>query len=308
MADQEFVPTVPQAYAPTGEPVQIDHSQAAQLFQQGHIGYKTGTSIPVVSPYGEVGSVPSEQLRDALGAGYKLDTPDLQYQRFAESKYGTGGQAALATGEAALRGATLGLSDVAAKQLGFDTEAMRLRKEVNPFASGAGEFAGILGPALLSGGVSALGEGAAATGVKALVEAAPISLVTQGGRAIEGAVSQIVGSEAKSLAGKIIQTAAPKMAGSAIEGAIFGASNAFSEDALGQHELNAENLIANIGAGAMIGAGIGGGVAGLEITKPYLESALDKAKQGLGTSAKKAVGAFLGVEPQKIDDVRVRVC
>ena len=67
--------------------------------------------------------------------------------------------------ESAASSATFGLSDQAYAALGDDfKEALRERRKRNELAAFGGEVAGIVGPALLSGGSSLLAKGAGVAG------------------------------------------------------------------------------------------------------------------------------------------------
>lgn len=120
----------------------------------------------VISPEGVPGSVPNEQLQEALQAGYKQRQPseqELARETAAE-------QPLAAFGEGVVRGATLGFGEPALKvyeggllegeTLEGAGEKILARKEANPLAAGAGELGGVVGTSLLTGGgASALAGG-----------------------------------------------------------------------------------------------------------------------------------------------------
>ena len=129
--------------------------------------------------------------------------------------------------EAAARGATFGLSDIAEqKLLGVPQEAIRGRKEAfqeeHPIASGAANVAGGAGTLLLTGGLA-------------------------------GPAEALVGGEGL----------AASALGAGAEGAAFGAGSAISDASLGDPNLNAQKVAADIGLGAILGAGLGAGAHGM---------------------------------------------
>lgn len=147
-----------------------------------------------------------------------------------EDKYGSTGQILKTAAEGALRGGTLGLSDLAETRLGIATpEDIQMRKETNPVTSlgsnilGAGALTG------LTGGLAAPLEGAALAGGASKIASAAI--------------------------------------GMGAEGAVFGAGNAISDWSLGDPNLTAGKVLADVGLGAIFGAALG---AGSSKVKTYL--------------------------------------
>jgi hypothetical protein len=111
----------------------------------------------VFSPTGVPGEVPDERAEAAYKAGYKPRQPtaeELAKKQAAE-------QPGLAAVEGLARGATAGFGENLVAQLHHDItgkprlqalKEMKLRKEENPLASGAGEIGGALGVSLATGG------------------------------------------------------------------------------------------------------------------------------------------------------------
>lgn len=177
--------------------------------------------------------------------------PDHEFQS-DDDKYGTIGQQALGALESVGRGATFGLSDVAAKamrsgatKLGINPdiaapapEALAGRMAANPVESTVGQMVG---------GVGALG-------------AAPIGAATEA--ALGGST-------------------AARVAGMGLEGAAFGGGNAVTDYALGDPNLNAQKIISDIGMGAALGGGLGVLSKGAEALIPAATSRLNKAINGL---------------------------
>lgn len=135
-------------------------------------------------------------------------------------------QPVLAGTVGALRGASIGLSDLAARGLGLEEEVRKLQ-EYNPTASMVGEVAGTIGTALV-------GPGAA------------------------------IAKGANILAKPIGSSLARSAAANALEGAAYGLGGTISEQALGSERDVAESLVANVGMGTLLGGGLsmaGHGVA-----------------------------------------------
>lgn len=109
-------------------------------------------------PDGSFVKVDSSESAQAQAMGYEPASPE---QAKASKQTGR------AFAEGTARGLTFGVSDPFLTAFGADRKEVKARKEENPVASGAGEFVGVVAPAMLTGGVSA----AAGGGVKgAIVE------------------------------------------------------------------------------------------------------------------------------------------
>ena len=151
----------------------------------------------------------------------------------------------------AARGLTFGLSDQllqkTAKYTGYTSEELNDIKRYNELESTIGEAAGIVGPSLLTGGTGAAG--AAARGLTTGVRGAEVA-----GKVTQKALAKVLAEQGKnSVASNIVAKTAPKLIGSATEGAIYGAGQLISENALGNADINAENLIASASTGALLG-------------------------------------------------------
>lgn len=134
--------------------------------------------------------------------------------------YGDIPHQALAGAAAAARGFTLGGSDLALTKSGLvEPETLKNLSAANPGTNLLGNLAGAGALTYLTGGA-----------------AAPI----------EGAV-----------ASQGIAPLAARAIGYGAEGAVFGAGNAVSDYALGDPHLNAQKIAADVGLGALFGAGLG---------------------------------------------------
>jgi hypothetical protein len=237
--------------------------------------------VPVARPDGSLTSVKKTNYDAALGQGYRFQTPEEQTKFHAQLKYGDRPLAAGAAG--ALRGATLGLSDVAGPKLGLvEKETLAGLKEQNPGASTLGDVAGTAASLLIPG----LGE-----------VSGPALAAKAGARAVEA-----VGLKgATSLAGKL----AGRAVSGGLEGAIFSGGSQVSEAALGDPDLTAQKIVSHVGLGALLGAGgsIVGGAASDSITKGAggIEQLLHTKAEDF---AAKAIGgiqsSFRGMEKDEV--------
>lgn len=140
-----------------------------------------------------------------------------------------------------LRGATLNLSDPILTKTGLvKPETLKGLEEENPIISGGSEFVG--------------------TGIGILAPTGPVSAVTKAGLGIEAAVAAKLATNAaeRAVVKRIAAKAAAATAAGAAEGAAYGAGNLISEEALGDADFNAQNLLSATGIGAVLGGVIGG--------------------------------------------------
>lgn len=226
--------------------------------------------INVVGPNGWTGTIPREGLEKAILQGYRPETQDESLERAKQAQYGN---SPITAGlEGAARGASFGLSDfVLPSVLGVSSEGLRERKERNATAATVGEVAGMVGPALLSGGASAAGEAGAAAG-----------------RVAEGALAKYAGGGILSRAAARAGTAAVQMG---TEGALYGAGQGISDVALSQDPMSAEAIIGDLGHHILVGGGLGAVAgAGTSIAGTALGAAASKASKVIGRAASRMQG------------------
>jgi hypothetical protein len=186
--------------------------------------------------------------------------------------------------------ATFGLSDQAlVKAFGPEmAEALKQRKRLNAKSRVLGDITGIAAPMLFSGGSSLLAKGAQLGG-------AGVVTAAKGAAALERlsakGLQKIVGDKIKKkIAKDVLIKGVSKGAGSAVEGALYGTGQLVSENALGNKEFNAENVLAagKEGAlwGGLIGAGFGAAPSlfrgAVEVTVPRI-----KGSKVVGWASKK---------------------
>lgn len=185
--------------------------------------------VNLVNPSGDLVGVPQEHVAGAMDAGYRQPTD----QDVSQYKYGGAGQQALAGLEAAGRGATFGLSSGLETGLGLTTkEAIRGREEANPITAGIGTAAGTIGSAFVPGLEGSILGHVGEMGAKALIPEATTTLAKVGTEAARGA----------------------------IEGALMSSGDEVGKALVTDQPTQAQSVIANVGLGALLGGGIGGGL------------------------------------------------
>ena len=213
-----------------------------------------GIIIPVTLPDGSAGELDSSELPQALQLGVKYRTAE-EDKRVAEQEIAAIRKEAIdkpltAFTLGALRGGTLGISDVAIRAIGGKDTADLVRKvaEESPAASLTGEIAG---------GIASFVTPAGAAGAISRVAGAPTRLATElGAKAAAG-----IGRGAESLSAT--QKIGRALVAGGVEGAAVGAGQTLSELALADPELTAQKALTNIGMGGLLGAGISGTGRGL---------------------------------------------
>jgi len=220
----------------------------------GEYAFEKGVEVPVTSPDGKRGLIPAEDAAKAFSQGFSFVSPRKIAQEEKEKEFGEGIAAEATAGAlGAARGLTFGLSDQALTRLGaMKPESLKLYRDLNPTSSLLGEIGGTVSPALLSGGSSLLARGAAKT--------LPSIAMKAGVKSGEAVGKKITGKIANKTVSKIVENASKAAAGSAVEGALYGGGQLISEEALGDAEFNAENLIAYTAKGAAIGGITGGAI------------------------------------------------
>lgn len=183
---------------------------------------------------GDVGSIDSSQLEQALSTGYERASPEQVDAYYKEKEFGTAGQQALTALEGAASAATFGGSTAAQVALGLSTpENIAARREVNPVSHMVGQGAGLVGTAFIP-----------SVGAANLMERAGL-----------GAAKAIGLGAAEGLAAKV-GSAAVK---GAVENAIFQAGDEVSK----MFSTNYENPVDAIDTAKIIlGSGVAGGILG----------------------------------------------
>jgi hypothetical protein len=240
------------------------------------------------NPDGELGEVLGQDLKELLDNGYHFETPEEVHNRQIQQKYGD--QLGRTFLESAASSASFGATDWASRLSGVPKEDLAGREEANPVASNLGMVAGFI-PGLFTGGTEAgvlakvVGK-AGAPVAKVSAQAAKVEAKVAAKLAAEATKSGVPQSAIKSMLSKL----AAKGAGGAVEGAYLGGGQLLHETALGKADFNAENLVADVGMGALIGgglsAGIGAAMAGIggtvrkgkQLAEPYIDNLTNKSR------------------------------
>lgn len=243
----------------SGKIEDIEDGGLPDLIGSGKVSVLKGQELEFEDTDGQRRVVPSEQVFDALDAGFKhVPQKQVQHEELVKE---SADQPFLAAGVSGLSGLTLGLSNqILAKSGIVSPEKLKALEEGNPIISTGSEIAGGIAPLFFTGGTGLAAKVAAATpaalveraGIAAAMKAAPLT-------------GKILSKTASKITKDVVDNAVKYGAGSAVEGALYGLGNLINEDALGDAEFNAENALAAMGSNALLGgafgAGAGAGVA-----------------------------------------------
>lgn len=230
------------------------------------------------------------EVEEAFGPEYEAA---LQEELRLREEFGDNTAALRNFAERTAASASLGISDKALVAMGVPKEDLLNRKRMNPKTTLGGEITGVVGPLFLSGGSSALAQGAKISGAGVLASA-------KAGLALENltakGLQKILGDKLKKKAvTNVLSKGISKGAGSALETTLWTTGQLISEDALGEREFNAENFMAAAKEGALWGGitGLGFGVAP-SLIKGGVDVVVPKIKNN----------KIVGFMSQKIDDFK----
>lgn len=245
----------------------VPDTNVSDAILSGNYGFKKGQMIPVISADGNFGEISAEELPNALQQGFQFEGFDTRTKRIEAKEFDRPFQAGLA---GAARGATFGLSDQALTKTGLvEPETLRKLEEYNPTSSIVGEIGGI--------------------GATLPIKLSPAGLAASTGQA----VTRFATKEATSTAAKIAAKAGAAGAGSAVEGAFYGAGHVISDDALQKPEASAEDIIGQIGLSALLGGGLGASFRAAADASPFIyESAKKAAAPMFRYTTDKAIDAY----------------
>jgi hypothetical protein len=294
-------PATQTMYGADGSAVEVPVDQVADAYRSGQLGLRDDQQV-FVQRGGEVVAVSGAEagalFEGARGATTRVATPEA-YARQEEAREYGGVGGTIAAGAAGVgRGLTLGLSDLAARELGYAPELERLER-YNPTASLVGEGLGMLAPLALSGGAAGAAEGASV--------AARVGRAATAVPRVVGGVGEAAGAVGRGLVrglgaaeGGLLARGAETAARFGAEGALYGVGEAVSRAAIHDEELTAEKLVGAAGHGfalgaaggaALVGAGALGRAAlgkGLDVATGLAESAVGRAEAKATQAAKAA--------------------
>lgn len=259
-----------QMYDAGGKPVDMPQADVGRAVASGQYGFAKNQTVHVKDESGRIYELAGAEVPQALQQGYSLaskaETTAAQ-ERKEFSGFAKGAEA-LAAGFG--RGLSFGGTDVLASAIGGEKARRELSKlkEHRPYLSATGEIGGALTPILVSGGAAAPVEGAELGAEGAGLAARTIGAVGAAPRAVarlgtaaSDLASGVVGRGATSFLGRVAQKAIPMAVQGATEMPFYTVGQEISESALGNHELNAEKLIAAAKHGLFLGA-TGGAILG----------------------------------------------
>lgn len=266
-----------------GQTIEVPEDQLEQVVSSGRAAVPN-KEYDVIAPDGESGKIPGPNLAAAISAGFKLKTESMKKQEELEKEYGDSPVTAFGLGAA--RQATFGASDYLATKV-YGEEGVKAIKELNPVSSNLGEFTGVVGPAILSGGTTTAAKAASYL---------PATLLIKGAEKAGVAVAK---RAALNVPSKIAQSAIQYGVEGAIDGAAQGLIQTISEDALGDAEFTAEAALSNVGKGFIVGAGLGSlGGSAITATKNVLGKV---GKGGKKAITERIVGQIDGDETLKAE-------
>ncbi len=216
--------------------------------------------------------VPAEDLPDSQGIPQGAEVPPEDLP----TDYTTAGQQAKTTYEGGMRGATLGASDIAETAPVPDPGGFVASGPAGTAAWLAKRLIGQVKPEDIAGRMKANpGESLAGQ----VVGGGTLVGMTGGAGALINPVTTGMGVTT-GIAKVAATNAALAALGLGAEGAAFGASNAVSDYALGDPNLNAQKVLVDMGEGALFNVGAGGVLKGIESVAPISEG-INKAIGGL---------------------------
>lgn len=255
----------------------VPDTEVGEALRSGSYTFAKDEQVSVLDPDGKLGVTDGQTAYELLSdeySGYQYkDAEEYEYEKKA-LEYNTIPQEIITGAEGALRGATVGLSDLALTKSGLvDEESLKMRQEVNPFISGAGELTGALAPLPTKAPALLKGLGA------------PTRAIDKLGRRTE----KIARGLTKSRAPKTLSEAAAIGSRGAIEGAVYSGASNLSEQALGDPQFNGEIFASAVTDGLVFGGGAG---SVLGAAPRAAEIAVRKIKQKVGKDIAKEVGAL----------------
>lgn len=191
--------------------------------------------INVLNPQGELVSIPSSQVSDALNQGFTQAAPEDIHNYQLQDKYGSTGEQIKTGIEGAASAATFGGSTALEEGLGVKPEDIRGRREANPNAHMAGQVAGLASTSFIPG-----------VGAGEILGNAGKGAAELAGLGGEGAgIASRLGAHAVS---------------SGAENALFQAGDEMSKFLSDDPNQTAESAAANVGLAGVLGAGVGTGL------------------------------------------------
>lgn len=296
MAADTIDPTgIPLVNSSTNQLEAVPWDTAHNALISGTHNLQTGQSVNVVNPDGTLVSIPSEEIPRALQSGYKIPGQSVITEYNNQQQFGEGlGAEAKAAAAGAARSATFGLSDIGLTKSGLvDPNTLKQLQERNPISDIAGNIAGI-------------GASLAAPFLTPAATVAEVGgAVTDLARPIASKIAQsLANPETSPIVAKILAgvgEVGAKALGSSFEASVYGLGNAVTENALGDADLNAENILHNVGYGALFGGALGGALGTIGETYKGAQSIFGKDVANAAAKDSIIDNAALNPTPQHIE-------
>lgn len=216
--------------------------------------------VILISPEGHPEEFSTEEAPRYIDEGYRVEGASEHAQRVGKEQRLGDISAVESFGQGVGRGMSAGGTDAIQRLGGGQAAAQYLREaqEAHPTLSTAGEVVGVVAPALLSGGTSALAR-------------TPAGMIGRLGAGIAEA------GEGASLLTRVGRSAA----GGVAEGGLFGLGTGVSELALSDKPIDAERVVSTLSSHMLYGAGVGGAAGSIgkvaEIGLAKAKGAIDEA-------------------------------
>lgn len=225
-------------------------------------------NVNVVTPEGQLASLPQSQLQEAVDSGFQQATPEDLANFEQHEKFGGVGQGLKAFTEGLGQGATFGLSTGLERKAGVPSENIIGREREHPIMHGLGQAASFLIPGA--------------------PEAEALEAAGKGAQALAGL------NEAKGLAK--IGSGALK---GAVETSLLTSGDEVSKSLAGDPDQSVQTAAVNIGLSGLLGAGVGGGLgAGNALWDATMGPKVSKI---LDMVQRKSEG-FDGIIPNEVSD------
>jgi hypothetical protein len=236
----------------------------------------------VIDTENRLAKVSGKDLKNVLSSGAaKLVSAEQKSQMENEEKYGNKNIQAGVLGAA--RGLSFGLSDQALVESGaYDSSELSGIEKANPYASVGGEITGAVVPALLSGGTSTV-----ATGAKVAGSAIRASEVLGAKVAAKATASLVKSGVSQGAARQIALKMLPDIVDLGVQGAAQGIGRLTTENAFGEADFNAQNLVAYAGMGSLVGGTFGAALGMGKAAVPTLKSVAGKASDAIDSGINK---------------------
>lgn len=234
----------------------------------------------------ELGSIPASQLQDAMSQGFTMATPEHVEKHFKEQEFGTAGQQVAAGVEGVAKGLLGPIATGAERLAGISPTGIAAREEVNPLTHGIGEAAGLIAPAVLTGGESLAAR------------------ATMGGamEAVGSAGVKALGLEAAENAPALMKIGSAAAKG-AIENMVFQGGDEVSRMILQDPNQSAQTAVTDIGLAALIGGGVSGAFGAVN---PLWKAVTGSKVGGLLKAVSDKAGGIEGHIPDAMEDAIIK--